>query len=373
MCKTDLCSMDWTTFFANVPDFRLNRRKRHLLLDILVITLLAVICGADDYEEIALYGRQKETFLRTFLNLPNGIPSHDTFNRVLKFLDKKAFADCLYRWSKQIMTTLDPIMSQLNVDGKVLRATAKAGQKKSGLCIVSAWVGEHRLVLGQEKVAAKSNEKTAIPELLKTLELSNTLVSIDAIACEQSNAELIVERQGHYLLALKKNQGLLYEQVTQRIQQTKSQLPVNEHIDFGSGPIETRRCYVESKLSLYDDLRAWPSCQSVILVEATREINGVISQQSRYYLSDLVLDAAAFNSAVRHHWGIENQLHWCLDMVFHEDQQRIRVGNGAENFATVRKLALQLLHRVDDKESMKSRRKLAGWDDKYLLNILTLF
>lgn len=252
--------MDWTTFFADVPDFRLNRRKRHLLLDILVITLLAVICGADDCEEIALYGRQKELFLRAFLSLPNGIPSHDTFNRVLKFLDKKAFSDCLYRWSKQIMATLGPMMNQLNVDGKVLRATAKVGKKKSGLCIVSAWAGEHRLVLGQEKVASKSNEKTAIPDLLNTLELSNTLVSIDAIACEQSNAELIVEKKGHYLLALKKNQGLLYEQVTQRMQQTKSQLPVDETIDFGSGRIETRRCYVESNLNLYDDLRDWPSC-----------------------------------------------------------------------------------------------------------------
>lgn len=363
--------MDWTSFFADVPDFRLNRRKRHLLLDVLVITLVAVICGADDCEEIALYGRQKETFLRTFLSLPNGIPSHDTFNRVLKFLDKKAFSECLHRWSKQIMATLEPMMSQLNVDGKVLRATAKTGSKKSGLCIVSAWAGEHRLVLGQEKVASKSNEKTAIPDLLNTLELSNTLVSIDAIACEQSNAELIVEKKGHYLLALKKNQGLLYEQVSQRMQQTQAQLPVDEHIDFGSGRIETRRCYVESKLDLYDDLRAWPSCQSVIMIESSREINGIVRHQTRYYLSDLVLSAAHFNSAVRHHWGIENQLHWCLDMVFHEDQQRIRVGNGAENFATVRKMALQLLHRMDDKESLKSRRKLAGWDDNYLIKLLT--
>lgn len=183
-----------------------------------------------------------------------------------------------------------------------------------------------------------------------------------------------MEKKGHYLLALKKNQGLLYEQVTQRMPQIKAQLPVNEHIDFGSGRIETRRCYVESNLNLYDDLRGWPSCQSVIMIEASREINGVISYQTRYYYysSDLVLSAARFNSAVRHHWGIENQLHWCLDMVFHEDQQRIRVGNGAENFATVRKMALQLLHRMDDKESLKSRRKLAGWDDNYLIKLLTL-
>jgi predicted transposase YbfD/YdcC len=351
----------------------LDRRKKHALLDILVITLLAVICGADDCEEIALYGRQKETFLRGFLLLPNGIPSHDTFNRVLKFLDTKAFGDCLHRWSRQLLTELAPIMPQLNVDGKVLRATAKAGQKKSGLCVVSAWVGEHRLVMGQEKVSAKSSEKTAIPVLLHSLDLTDSLVSIDAIACEPANAKLIVDRQGHYLLALKKNQPALFEQVQQRMQQTKGQLAIDEQVDFGSGRIETRRCYVETNLSFYDDLQNWSHCKSIVMVEAVREIAGQRSEQTRYYLSDLVLTPRAFNNHVRHHWGIENQLHWSLDVVFHEDQQRIRTGNGAENFATVRKVALQLLQRVKDKESIKSRRKLAGWDEKYLLKILTLF
>lgn len=371
--SVDLWGMNWTAFFADIPDFRLDRRKRHLLLDILVISLIAVICGADDCEEIALYGRQKEAFLRTFLALPNGIPSHDTFNRVLRLMDKKAFAACLHRWSKQIIDQLQPQMHQLNIDGKVLRATAKKGQPKSGLCVVTAWVQEQRVVLGQEKVATKSNEKTAIPELLAALELTNTLVSIDAIACEPANAELIVSRQGHYLLALKKNQGQLYEQVTHRMQQTKSQLPVDEQVDFGSGRIETRRCYVATDLALYDDLAQWPSCRAVVMIEAQREIDGVVSHQTRYYLSDTVLSASAFNKAVRHHWGIENQLHWCLDVAFLEDRQRIRLENGAENFATLRKLALQLLHRVEDKESLKSRRKLAGWDDNYLLNMLTLF
>lgn len=165
---------------------------------------------------------------------------------------------------------------------------------------------------------------------------------------------------------------MLYEQVSERMQQTKGQLLVDEHVEFGSRRIETRRCYVESNLSLYDKLQDWPCCQSVILVEATREIKGVNTHQTRYYLIDLGLPAAHFNSALRYHWGIENQLHWCLDMVFHEDQQHIRVGNGAENFATVGKLALQVLHRVDDKESLKSRQKLAGSDDNYLLKILPL-
>jgi predicted transposase YbfD/YdcC len=363
--------MNWETFFAEVPDFRLNRRKKHALLDILVITLLAVICGADDYEEIALYGQQKQVFLQTFLKLDNGIPSHDTFNRVFRFLDKKAFGACLHRWSKQIINELAPIMPQIEIDGKVLRATAKAGHKKSGLCVVSAWAGEQRLVLGQEKVATKSNEKTAIPALLEVLDLTGALVSIDAIACEIKNAELIVAGEGHYLLALKKNQARLFEQVTERMQQTKGGLLADEQVDFGSGRIETRRCYVETNLSLYDDLAAWPGCKSVVMIEARRDVNGQISEQTRYYLSDLALSAASFNRAVRHHWSIENQLHWHLDMTFHEDQQRVREGNGAENFATIRKLALQALHRVDDKESIKSRRKLAGWDNEYLLKVLT--
>lgn len=237
--------------------------------------------------------------------------------------------------------------------------------------MVSAWAGEQRLVLGQEKVACKSNEKTAIPALLQVLDVKGTLVSIDAIACEPKNADLIVAGEGHYLLALKKNQATLFEQISERMQQTRAQLAMDKAVDFGSGRIETRRCYVETNLSLYDGLVAWPHCKSIVMVEAVREIGGQISQQMRYYLSDLVLSAAAFNSHVRHHWSIENQLHWHLEVAFHEDQQRVRTGNGAENFATVRKLALQALQRVDDKESIKSRRKLAGWDDGYLLKVLT--
>ena len=208
---------------------------------------------------------------------------------------------------------------------------------------------------------------------MKTLDVKGALVSIDAIACEVSNAELIVAGKGHYLLALKKNQAHLFEQVSQRMQQTKTSLVMDEQIAFGSGRIETRRCYVATELGLYDDLQAWPACKSLVMVEASRDINGQVSQRTRYYLSDLGLSFASFNQAVRHYWTIENQLHWHLDMVFGEDQQRVREGDGAENFATVRKLALQALHRVDDKESIKSRRKLAGWDNTYILKVLTAF
>lgn len=362
--------MNWETFFANVSDFRLNRRKKHNLLDILVIALLAVVCGADDFEEMALYGRQKEAFLRTFLALPNGIPSHDTFNRVFKYLDKQTFGDCLYRWSSQILAKLETDMTHIGIDGKVLRATAKKGHKKSGLCIVTAWVGEHRLVLGQEKVATKSNEKSAIPELLTSLTLKDSLVSIDAIACEKTNADQIVLKEGHYLLALKKNQATIFEQVSERMQQIKHQLTHHEHIDFGSGRIETRRCYVETNLGLYDSLQEWTHLKSIIMIEASREVEGKVSEQTRFYLSDLAVTAQAFNQHVRQHWSIENQLHWSLDVVFLEDKQRVRVGNAAQNMATTRKLALQLLNRMNDKESLKSRRKMAGWDDHYLMEIV---
>lgn len=200
-----------------MPDFRVNRRKRHKLVDILAISVCAVVCGANDFEEIAMDGQQKIDFLRTFLELPNGISSHDTFNRVFKFLDKDKFSDSLYSWSKQILSSIQEQFTHISIDGKVLCGTTKSDHKKSGICIVSAWVCEHRLVSGQQKVDTKSNEKTAIPQLLESLDLTDSLVAIDAIACEQKNANLIVKKQGSYLLALKNNNKSIYQQVSDRI------------------------------------------------------------------------------------------------------------------------------------------------------------
>jgi predicted transposase YbfD/YdcC len=362
--------MNWQTFFQDVPDFRINRRKKHNLLDILVISVCAFVCGADDFEDIALYGVQKEPFLRTFLELPNGIPSHDTFNRVLKFLDKDAFADSLYRWSKEILSTFDQQYTQINIDGKVLRATAKSGHKKSGLCLLSAWVSDHKLILGQQKVDSKSNEKTAVPDLLKSLDLKDSIVTIDAIACDIKNADIITSKQGHYILALKNNNKHIYHQVSERFAQVKTQLSKNEHIDFGSGRIETRTCYVENDLSLYDDLVPWKHLKSIIIIESKREINEKISFETRFYLSDLALEPKEFNQYIRNHWSIENSLHWQLDVTFREDLQRTQSGNAPENLAIVRKLSLQLLNKITDKESIKSRRKLAGWNDQYLIKLL---
>ena len=362
--------MNWQDFFETVPDFRLNRRKKHQLTDILVIALCAMISGADDFEEIESYGKRKQAFLETFLALPNGIPSHDTFNRVFRLMDKKAFGETLYRWSAEILALLNSPTYQVNIDGKVLRATAKVGARKSGLCIVSAWVAQHELVLGEQKVDEKSNEKSAIPLLLKSLDLEGALVSSDAAGCQLSNADLIVERGGHYLIALKKDHKHIYEQVSERMKAIKEQLPSQQWMDFGSGRIEKRTCYVCNHLRFFDDLAEWTHLKTTLMVVSSREKAGVITEETRFYLSSLDTTPKAFNAFIRKHWSIENQLHWHLDVVFKEDTSRLRTQNAAQNMATLRKMALQALNRVEDKESIKNRRKIAGWDDKYLLSIL---
>ena len=362
--------MDFNTFFAGVPDFRLDRRKKHRLVDILAIALLAIVSGADDFEEIEAYGKRKESFLRGLLALSNGIPSHDTFNRVFKFMDKGAFGECLYTWSRELLAFLEVNKPQFNLDGKVLRGTAKAGSKKSGICIVSAWVAEQQLVLGQETVAAKSSEKTAIPELIKSLDLRGALVSCDAAGCQVSNAALIVEGRGDYLVAIKKDQKHAYEQLCEWMEKRKQALPAYEWVDFGSGRIEKRRCCVESRLELLDGLADWPNLRSLVMVESQREKNGRTTAETRFYLSSSVATPAEFNRLVRSHWSVENRLHWRLDVVFREDMSRTRQGNAPQNMATARKIALQLLAQVQDKQSMKNRRKIAGWDDQYLLEVV---
>lgn len=362
--------MNWQKFFGSVPDFRIHRRKKHNLVDILVIALCAVVSGADDFEEIEAYGRRKESFLRGFLALENGIPSHDTFNRVFNFMDKEAFGECLYSWSKELLSFVEGNIHQINIDGKVLRATAKAGSKKSGICIINAWVAHQHLVLGQEKVQGKSNEKTAIPQLLKSLDLKGALVSCDAAGCGLKNADLIVDKEGHYLMAIKKDHKHIYEQVSDWMEKRKATLSFDEWVDFGSGRIEKRTLYMETHLNLLDDLKPWQHLKAILMVESSREKAAKITFEKRFYLSSLVLPPQAFNHFVRNHWSVENQLHWKLDVIFKEDLARSRTGNVAENLSTTRKLALQLLNQVADKESMKNRRKMAGWDDNYLLNIL---
>jgi predicted transposase YbfD/YdcC len=360
--------MELQKIFSEVPDFRINRRKLHLLSDILVISLCGVISGANDFEDIAEYGRQKHAFLSKFLALPNGIPSHDTFNRVFRHLDTQAFNSCLVKWSSEILTCLD--FYQVNIDGKVLRATAKEGEKKSGLCLISAWVSEQNISLGQLKTSAKSNEKTAIPELISNLDIKGALVSIDAIACSKPIASQIIEKEADYLLALKNNNKGLYEQVSHWMESRKSYFDTEKHVDFGSGRIEHRNCYVCQDLSFLEDLSDWEGIKSVIMIEASQEKNGVISNQTRFYLSSKSESASFFNKAVRNHWKIESTLHWQLDVAFLEDRQRLQMNNAAENMATLRKMSLQLILKNKAGKSVKTTRNKAAWNNDVLISIL---
>lgn len=360
--------MKYEEFFSAVKDFRVQGRCLHSLADILMISLCGVLCGAEDFEDIENYAHQKQDFLRGFLKLPNGIPSHDTIDRVFRHLDPVSLSEALQSWSEELLDFIRRY--QINIDGKVLRATAQAGKPGSGLCLVSAWVADQGLSLGQVKVAEKSNEKTAIPELLASLDLQDAVVSIDAVACSPATAEQIIEKQGDYLLALKKNQQTLYEQIRAEVARQKPVVDTDRWLDFGSGRMEKRTCYVLKELQFIEALQHWAGVCSVVLIESEQEKNGKITQESRYYLSSLNESASGFNHLVRNHWSIENGLHWQLDVSFREDQSRIRKNNAPENMATLRKIALQALKQVNDKQSIKSRRKIAGWNNEYLIQIL---
>lgn len=360
--------MEWQFFFSEVPDFRIERGKLHQLSDILMLSLCAVLSGAEDYEDIENYGKEKEVFLRTFLALPYGIPSHDTINRVFRHLDTAKFSESLTNWSREILDFMD--YYQVNIDGKVLRGTNPSGKKKGGLCLVSAWASEQGLSLGQVKADEKSNEKTAIPALIASLDLKDAIVSIDAIATTAEVAAQLIAKEADYILALKKNQKTAFEQVEDLFSKHHSSFEQHHWDSFGSGRIEKRVCYVCSQIGLIDALSDWAGAKTLVMVESSREKNGQIQQEKRYYLSSRLASAETFNHLVRNHWSIENQLHWQLDVCFHEDQSRIRKDNAPENMATLRKIALQTLKQVQDKQSIKSRRKIAGWNDQYLLNIL---
>ena len=364
--------MKLVEIFEKVSDFRVINRSWHKLSEILVLSLCAMLSGADDFEEIEEYGHQKEEFLRSFLVLKNGIPSHDTINRVFRLLDKNSLESCLRTYSYEIMENL--ANHQINIDGKVLRATGKRGKKTAALCLVNAWVAEHCLSLGQVKVDKKSNEKTAIPEIIESIDIEGALVSIDAMGCDKKIANLIRENKGHYLLALKKNQKGLYEEVHDWMKSRKSNMTPFIQTDYVGGRLETRTTYASQNLTFIDELVDWRDSTSIIMVESERKFkNGENKDtfQTRFYVSSAKGGGEYFGLATRNHWSIENQLHWFLDIVFNEDRQRVREGNAPDNMATMRKIALQLLLQNKGNSSLKKARKRAGWNDKFLIKVLS--
>lgn len=363
--------------FAELDDPRADNR-RHLLIDILVIAICAAICGADSWEDIELFGEAKKRWFSTFLELPHGIPSPDTFARVFGALDPEQFQGAFTRWVQDVSTLVTGEV--IAIDGKTARRSYDRQGGKAAIHMVSAWASDNRLVLGQKKVDDKSNEITAIPELLEVLAVSGCIVTIDAMGCQKAIAQQITEQEADYVFTLKENQGRLYEDVSgffeyaHKIGFRHVESDQCRTVEKGHGRIEIRQCQVISDPAYIETIRngeAWAQLRSIAMVTAERHIEEKIERESRYFITSLECDAKKVLHAVRTHWHIENSLHWVLDVAFREDESRIRKKHSAENMVVLRHIALNLLKKEKTaKRSIKSKRLKAGWDEDYLMTVL---
>lgn len=370
--------------FANLPDPRVDRTKVHSLMNILTIALCAAISGAENWLQTEAFGRAKLAFLRQFLDLPpddQAIPSHDTFGRVFEALDPRALERCLMQWMAALAEDLKGEV--VAIDGQTLRRSLDRHRGQHPLHLVSAWASESGLVLGQVATDDKSNEITAIPELVEMLDLEGATVTIDAMGCQKEIAGKILGKRGDYVLAVKDNQPLLHQDVQRTLAEAMTPGDPRgcghyQTVEKGHGRIESRQVWctpTQGRLFLGQQDRDWPGLASAILVESRRTVNGQTSVERRYYISSR--EGAGPQAAkhlahvIRSHWGIENRLHWVLDMAFDQDRSRVRRGHGARNLATLRKIALNLLRRETTcKLGVPSKRRKAGWDDAYLLKVL---
>jgi predicted transposase YbfD/YdcC len=361
--------------FEGLSDPRSASRIEHHLMDIVLITICAVICGAEDWGEVEEYGVSKQSWLASFLSLPNGIPSHDTFNRLFARLHPEQLQQCFLNWVQAVyQITSGQVIA---IDGKTLRGSCERGNRRSLIHMVSAWATANRLVLGQRKVDEKSNEITAIPELLRLLDLDGATVTIDAMGCQTEIAAQIIQQKGNYVLALKGNQGHLHQDVMELFEQAREQRFQGVCYDLhgteeqGHGRQERRRYWVVSDVSSLPERQKWANLSAVGCVESQRTIGDKITTEKRYYLLSQVLDAPQFAQTVRGHWGIENQLHWILDVGFREDESRSVLGYSAENLAVIRHIAVNLITQEKSaKVGTRAKRKKAGWDDQYLFKVL---
>jgi len=371
------------THFGNLRDPRAAHSIEHKLLDILIISISGTISGANDFTAIAEYGKSKEKWLKTFLELENGIPSADTFERIFARLNPLEFQKCFIGWMEAVHKTTDGEL--INIDGKTLRGAKEAGNSRSLIHMVSVWSARQHFVLGEKKVSEKSNEITAIPPLLEILAIRGCLVSIDAMGCQTEIAKTIIEQGADYVLALKGNQGNLHDDVSQLFTSARAQKFHNiEHqfhstLEKGHGRIEKRSYWTMGNTEFLIGAEKWTGLKSIGMVESERNVNGVVSIQQRYYILSIESDVHRFSQSVRSHWSIENQLHWILDVGFEEDASQCCRGYSAENLAVIRYVGLNLLSRdKKTKVGVKTKRLKAGWDDNYLkgilnaLNIVTL-
>ena len=362
--------------FSDLEDPRCAGKIEHRLIDILVVALCAVIACAESWEDIALYGRSKLAWLRQFLALPNGVPSHDTFRRVFMLIDPQAFEACFTAWVGAVATPGE--REVVAIDDKTVRRSFDRGREQSPLHLVSAWASEQGVVLGQRCVDEKSNEITAIPELLESLTLDNTLVTLDAMGCQKDIAQCIVDHKADYLLVLKANHGHDYASVQKHFEQHcfgrgATAKPVFDTFDESHGRLVRRRVFASPQAALLETLGDWPQLHTVLAVEAIRGVNGSgkVQAEIRYFLSSFTGDEQVLAQAIRRHWSIENNLHWVLDVTFREDDSRVRDPTAVRNFALLRKIAINLVSQDHSaKTSIRGKRKKAAWDNDYMLQLL---
>ncbi len=365
-------------YFADIDDPRVDRTKDHALLDIIIIAICGVVCGADSWVEIEEFGNAKHAWLTTILELPNGIPSHDTFGRVFARIDPEQFQHSFLAWVQALQQVRADVIA---IDGKTHRRSHDRPNAKAALHLISAWAADNRLVLGQVAVDDKSNEITAIPQLLDLLDLRDCTVTIDAPGCQTAIAEQIVQRGGQYVLALKGNQPTMLAEVQALFADARSALQPGygmtraTTVEKDHGRIELRTAFVISDpdvLQYLNERQHWTQLRSVALIEAERTVQDTTTIEQRYYLLSQVQDAASVNQVVRGHWGIENRVHWVLDVTFHEDASRIRNGDAPQNMGVLRHIALNLLRQEPSKGSLKTKRFRAALNDDYLARVLGL-
>jgi predicted transposase YbfD/YdcC len=366
------------TELASIEDPRCEWKVEHRLLDILVVAVCAVLGEAESFEDIALYGRCKQAWLQRFLELPNGIPSHDTFRRVLMLVDPEAFERCFLGWARAVFRADEGAPRQIAIDGKTVRRSFDRKHGRSPLHLVSAYATEHGLVLAQRATASKGGELAVLPELLDGLDLRGCLVSLDALACRPPIAARIVGRGGDYLLALKGNQRKAHAEVrnwfaANAFARGAPLRPCFDAFDESHGRLVRRRLFACTDLEPFATLADWPRLATLVAVETIRGVNGAgkVTAQIRHYLSSARLPPEALAAAIRNHWRVENGLHWVLDVTFREDASRVRERNAARNLALLRKIGLNLA-RADTtlKASLKGKRKYAGWDNTFMATLI---
>ena len=358
-------------YFKDLPDLRQSGKVMYPLAEVLLLCLLAVLAGAETITDIARFGEKKLELLRLFRPFDAGSPAHDHLGDILATLDAEAFQRCFVAWVAALIGVAEGVIA---IDGKTVRRSKGAGQ--AAIHMVSAFAARQRLVLGQVKVADKANEIVAIPKLLDMLAIEGAIVTIDAMGCQRAIAQKIIDKKADYLLALKGNQGTLRDDVELFANEQKAKdfkdttVSRHETVDGDHGRIETRSVTVIHDVGWLRERHQWPGLQSVVMVESTREIGDKIERETRFYVTSLALLASLIGPYIRDHWAVENSLHWVLDMVFRDDECRLRTDNAPANFTTLKHMALNLIRRAKSKDSIRLRRKVAAWDDQFLVSLI---